>query len=239
MEPNEYFKELKTNLKGADLVQFKKQIENIEQQICLANRVGQTNLLHKLVFVREAIFKEQELFVVGIKNYVYKEDMTKYLDSIINKSVKTIELSRYPRPIPIDCLKEIERVKGLNLFDDFIVVYTDFTKEKQQTKEEAAYVARNKDPIDFGIFQHKRSGIKHDRIYFITDWEDEHCDLTFTKLIEKMSKSAYGEIKESHIDLANIVENVKKEMDKKTPYEELEEKQKSIFSRIKRFFRNV
>ncbi len=103
------------------------------------------------------------------------------------KHIKIIELERYPRVIPLAQMDAIQKAKDLGIFDEFCVVFSDYTGEDYKTPEEKAAVARNRDPVVFGYFRHKVTAIKHDRFYFITDWEDEYCDLTFGKMIEKMS----------------------------------------------------
>ena len=127
-----------------------------------------------------------KLLGADIKNFVYQDDVKHLLDK--TKHIKIIELERYPRIIPLEQMEHIQKAKDLGMFDEFCVVFSDYTGENYQTEEEKKTVARNKDPIVFGYFRHKATAIKHDRFYFITDWEDEYCDLTFGKMIEKMAE---------------------------------------------------
>ncbi|MEC2525846.1 hypothetical protein P9X78_27380, partial [Bacillus thuringiensis] len=86
--------------------------------------------------------------------------------------------------IPDDVVAVLETVK--DKFDQFYVVFTDYTGkvEKQVTKER-----RDKDPILFGTFQDEKSRTVIDRFYFIGDWEDEYCDLTLDKMVNKVQTS--------------------------------------------------
>ena len=133
------------------------------------------------------ISKERQLLQEGINVFVLKEDIEEYIKQVEKKVVKVIELDQYPRSIPDDIVEKVARLKELNLFDRYYVVFTDYTGEveKRVTAEK-----RRKDPIIFGAFEQKIDGIWDifDRFYFIADWEDEYCDLTLTKMVDAMSK---------------------------------------------------
>ena len=80
--------------------------------------------------------------------------------------------------IPDDLVETITKTK--DLFDEFYVVFTDYTgKEERKVEKER----RDKDPILFGVF--KNSVNVSDRFYFLGDWVDEYCDLTLDKMVEE------------------------------------------------------
>lgn len=188
VEPSDYFKILKGKIKNVSEDDLKSQLSVIGEQLIAARNIGQQTFLEKLAFTWETILKEQILLKCGITQYVYKDDIKYFLDNIKpQNSIKIIELERYPRAIPLDVLHRVNDVKSKNIFDEFCVVFTDFTSEKYQSEEDKKVIERNKDPIIFGYFKQKETGLKHDRFYFVADWEDENCDLTFTRMIEKMS----------------------------------------------------
>ncbi len=187
IEPHEYFKVLKSNRKKITIEALQNQLNLIAHHIISANKVGQTSLVERLAFTHEVLIKEQTLVANNFNGFVYEDDLKKFLDGVDN--IMTIELSRYPRFIPEENINEIERAKKLNIFDEFCVVFTDFSGKDHKTEKEKEKVARNRDPVVFGYFRNKNKGIKHDRFYFITDWEDDDCDLTFCELIQKMEKS--------------------------------------------------
>lgn len=216
IEPNEYFKVLKGGLKKTELTALQKQLDIIAEHIVLARNVGQKNFLKKLSFSYETIIKEQLLFTKGYKEFVFKDDVRQFLDKVTPKnSVKIIELERFPRSIPVANLKKIQEAQDLNIFDDYAVVFTDFTKDKHQTSADKKTIARNRDPIVFGYFEDKKENYYHDRFYFITDWEDEYCDLTFTKMIDKMSKQGIKnpkkEISTDHEYIMELINSFKSE----------------------------
>ena len=186
VEPNEYFRVLKDSKKQIDQEALQSQLNMVANYVSKAKAIGQTSLLDKLAFTYATIVKEQALLVSGLDKFVYQSDVEKFLDK--TKHIKIIELDRYPRVIPMENLDAISKAKDLEIFDSFVVVFTDLSDDDYKTEEEKKFVARNRDPIVFGHFHNDRSGIKHDRLYFITDWEDEYCDLTFGKMIEKMAE---------------------------------------------------
>lgn len=203
MEPNEYFKELKSKINTSTNESFENQLKQISNQLIKARELGQKTYLHKLAFVYNTIAKEQLLLSEGFDKYVYRNDIINFIDNVKPKnSIKIIELKRYPRSIPDSVIENINKVKSLNVFDEIVVVFTDLTGERYQTPEEKKFVEKNRDPIVFGLIQHEKSGLKHERLYFIDDWEDEYCELTFSKMIEEMSRQTIK--KPSHtIDTTN------------------------------------
>ena len=72
----------------------------------------------------------------------------------------------------------IEKTK--NIFDEFYVIFTDYTGSEERKVEKER---RDKDPILFGVF--KNATNVADRFYFLGDWVDEYCDLTLDKMIEQ------------------------------------------------------
>jgi hypothetical protein len=243
IEPDDYFKVLKSKLTKNQKDKLDKQLDVIAEQLTAANRVGQKNLLQRLAFTYDTLVKEQELLAVGVDTFVLKSDIQTFIDKVKPaNSVKIIELERYPRAIPLKVLKEIERVKKLELFDDYCVVFTDYTDNDYKTEEEKEIVARNKDPVVFGYFKNKSQGFRHDRFYFIADWVDEYCDLDFTTMIERMSdqgiKNPEHKISTDDKYIRELVETVKKDMEK-NPNNNLSifvEPKQTFWERIKKVF---
>lgn len=194
IEPKEYFKELKENVIKLDEEVLFKNLATIDAIIANSVRLGQKSLLERLAFTREIIEKEQQLLASGFEKYVLKDSVLKFIEKVTPKdSVKIIELERFPRVIPTANADVIEKVKALDIFDEFYVVFTDFTENDYRTEEQKKVIARNRDPIVFGAFKLTTQNTIHDRMYFITDWEDEYCDLTFLKMIDRMTTMGFKE----------------------------------------------
>ena len=149
------------------------------------NKLGQVESLKKLSFLADTLIKEEKLIEMGITTYVYKDTIEDYIEHVADKTVKIVELSRYMREVPDELVDTIEKTK--ELFDEFYVVFTDYTgKEERKVEKER----RDKDPILFGVFKNRTN--VSDRFYFLGDWVDEYCDLTLDKMIEQY-KEAKGD----------------------------------------------
>lgn len=260
MEPSQYFKILKENIKGIDANMLENHLNLIGAQLIKAKGIGQKSLVDKLSMTYDVIKREQMILAAGYDKFVYQDDVKKFID--LAKVIKVIELERFPRAIPHDNLEDIKDAKELHtiekkiekqkkkvlqqdpknkkkkieveietdveveikhpMFDDFCVVFTDLVNENHTTEEEKAYVNRNRDPIVFGYFKHKNSGLLHDRFYFITDWEDQYCDLTFAKMIDKMVengiKNPEHTIAADHVYIQELVRSTLKDMNDKTHF---------------------
>lgn len=145
-------------------------------------RLGQVESLKKLCFLADTLVKEEKLIEMGVTTYIYKDTIEDYIENVADKTVKIIELSRYMREIPDELVDTIEKTKPI--FDEFYVVFTDYTgKEERKVEKER----RDKDPILFGVFKNQTNVA--DRFYFLGDWVDEYCDLTLDKLVEQYTES--------------------------------------------------
>ena len=145
-------------------------------------KLGQKESLKKLCFLADTLKKEEKLIELGITKYIYKDVIEDYIESVADKTVKIIELSRYMREVPDELVETIEKSK--DLFDEFYVVFTDYTgKEERKVEKER----RDKDPILFGVF--KNNSNVADRFYFLGDWVDEYCDLTLDKMVEQYQEN--------------------------------------------------
>ena len=127
----------------------------------------------------------------GYNYFIYKKDLTDFIGSVLNDRVKIIDLAHYERIIPINIMMELADLK--TIFDELYVVYTDYTTEKEKKVEKER---KEKDPILLGAFidvkdnpNNKKSGHIFEKMYFIADWTDDYCDLTISKLAEKIAES--------------------------------------------------
>ena len=145
-------------------------------------KLGQKESLKKLCFLADTLKKEEKLIELGITTYIYKDVIEDYIENVADETVKIIELSRYMREVPDELVETIEKSK--DLFDEFYVVFTDYTgKEERKVEKER----RDKDPILFGVF--KNNSNVADRFYFLGDWVDEYCDLTLDKMVEQYQEN--------------------------------------------------
>ena len=202
LEPSEYFEVIKSTSTVMDEVVFDSQLAYIATQLTNAKRIGQTNFVDWLNFVKSSLLRESMLLSLGIDQYVHRDALVKLIKYVQPKgSVKIIELSRYPRVVPDNVVERIQTIQSLDLFDDYIIVFTDLTNNDYKTKEEREFVERNTDPVIFGMFKDPKTAEQYDRLYLLADWEDETCNLTYTNMVKHFStmksinaKSPHGKL---------------------------------------------
>lgn len=230
VEPNEYFRHLKGKLQETEEKELYASLEYLLSTVKDAKSLGQEKLLSSVKLNSRIILNELKLNAIGINKFVYRNDLKEFIDKVTPaNSVKVIELERFPRIIPQHVVQEIKRVKDLNLFDKYCVIFTDFTKQTYSTPEEKKVINRNRDPIIFGYFEDSKTNEKGERFYFIADWEDEYCDLTIEKLANKMAKDKIGEGVVTIKDVKSIVKDATKLVSSKRD-------STGFFSRLKSFF---
>jgi hypothetical protein len=190
ISPTEYFSYLKGSRHtiNIDALQELFNLEKIEMNKMLNN--GQKAAADRIMFHIKNIVREQTVINSGFNTYVFREDIDKYIDEISKQPVKIIDIDNFERSIPDEQSEIIKKCRPL--FDQLYVVFTDYTgREEQKIKVNK----RHKDPIVFGCFcETKKNGyeeykIWNHRFYYITDWEDEYCDLTLDKFISQMPKN--------------------------------------------------
>lgn len=175
-----------------DLKQQKQVIEDAELQRVYENaqvfankyaETGQTEALKKLIFVLQTVTKERELLKLGFNQFIYKDAIDAYIDQVSVKPIKITELCNYVRDIPQEIVDKVKLTKGI--FDEFFVVYTDYTSKEDRRVEAAK---RERDPILFGVFLDRNAHVCNERFYYIGDWIDEYCDLTFDRMLTDLGK---------------------------------------------------
>ena len=176
--PSQYFDYLKDAKKNITTDSLKESYEVFLKLGEKYSKLGQTESLKRLLFLANTLMKEEKLIEMGVSTYIYKSTIEDYIENVADKTVKIVELSRYMREIPDELVETIEKTR--EYFDEFYVVFTDYTGTEERKVEKER---RDKDPILFGCF--KNGNNVADRFYFLGDWVDEFCDLTLDKMVEE------------------------------------------------------
>lgn len=191
MTPQEYFDTVKDMKKHCDDEELRKCYEtslSLFQRACITKQV---KFAEKLYNKLQCITKERELVKLGFDTYVLAKDVTDYIENVSNECVKVIDLPSYERDIPNEAAEKI--IKAGDLFDNYYVVFTDYTGEATKKVEKAR---QEKDPILFGtLYVDPSREITDERFFFIHDWVDEFCHLTLDDMISEMSAAGKDNIK--------------------------------------------
>lgn len=187
MDPEDYFANIKSKKQQTTDEFLATLYDNMQVLLKKAYALGQTKVINKLLYSLEVLEKERELYKLGFRDFVYRDDVEYYMDKVSDKAVKIINLEEYPREIPDEVAEQLLVLKEKKIFDVYYIVFTDYTG---QVEREVAEERKRKDPILFGTFaKRERAGrLLHDRFYYIADWIDEYCDLTFDKMVSEMSQ---------------------------------------------------
>lgn len=212
-----YFEDLKEKCVDINLDNLEKSLQEIPAQIQKAEKIGQKFLAEKLKRHIYLIMKEKTLLNYGINKYVSLYDINRFIDGIEDYVVKFCEIMAFPRIIPNEVVEKIEKMKSLGLFSEFYIVFTDYTDEEIISDKAKKQREINRDPIVFGTIDGYQ-----DRYYFIADWVDEYCDITFDKMVntlQSMDKSYKPK---------EIIEGIEEYIAKVLPYveESIEEQKK-------------
>lgn len=167
--PSQYFENLKNAKQTITTDALKNSYSIFIKLAKKYDELGQTEFktesLKKIDFLVDVLSKEEKLIDIGVTTFIYKDVIEDYIENIADKTVKIIEMSRYMRKIPDNLVEVVDKTK--ELFDEFYVVFTDYTGQEERKVEKER---RDKDPILFGAF--KNGSNVSDRFYFLGDWVD-------------------------------------------------------------------
>ena len=225
---SEYFDYVKGMKQKTDSDNVKKMADICMSLMKKFELLGQKDAAKKAKNAFEVMTKDLELYEKGVETYVHIDDVTKYLKKVANHSVKLTELKNYPREIPDDVVDKWLEVR--DLFDEAFIVFTDYTEDTEETDTAAAAQGKTstaksmekkrkeKDPILFGAIKvdSENTSLRnntYEKLYFIADWVDEYCDLTFDKLVAKMADELKTKAEDIRHDIKPITtkEEFKKE----------------------------
>lgn len=181
----------------------KKELEILNKEIDLleiayedAATADQESLGAELLNEALLRMKEAAVIVKGYDRYIEYDKLYKYFDRIRDGKISLTHFESFMRPVPKDVLAKKKKTDGL--FDGYAILHSydpkkmddkGRTKTKEETKKSETR-KKAKDPILFGV--HYGSG----RLWFIADWIDETCDLTFNELVQTMAglegEDSYG-----------------------------------------------
>ena len=158
-----------------------KRLEMVAKILDDAKSAGQIALKEEIEKEFGNVLREQELIACGITQYISSYMLEKFIERCSNKIIKITPIKNYVRIIPKGILKQKEKLDEKHLFDGYVIAHTDPNNTSVKKTE-----AERKDPILFGILNGS------ERFYFIADWKDELCTLTFKDIIKAFKDEDVG-----------------------------------------------
>lgn len=141
---------------------------------------GQTALKEQLV--RDMVVNKYEsVLYANDFYYVVTEDQVVNFVKKTEKGVRLTYVKNYMRVIPPEVVKKIEEANKFEIFDNYAILHYD--PEAKAYAETIEETKKRMDPILFGLIRGSH------KLYYITDWIDEFCDLTLDKFVETLQTS--------------------------------------------------
>ena len=177
----EFFENVKLTSKKS-IGTYKDRVNNYLAALRSADITGQTALKEKLVREMFVNKYEAELYAKGLY-YVVTEEQAVEFAKKSEKGVELLYLKNFSRPLPDEVIKKLDDVNKLGIFDNYVVMaYDPEGKMKDETEEDRN---KRKDPILFGVI------LGSNKLYYITDWVDEKCNLTLEQFVDTLDITKY------------------------------------------------
>lgn len=192
--PELAFKYIKKKFGVLENIIMDRRLNKLEKAFYQAIENGQEMLGEKFLRELSRETRESVLYAKGIRHFVERDDVMKVKNKIKGGHISDTQFKDYTRIIPKDALEK--KKKAEPYFDGFVIYHYYDTKveEKLSKKQKMSSEEKQKmrDPILFGYIR------ETNRLYFIADWEDEYCDLTFDEIVDVVGEnklSKYPELR--------------------------------------------
>lgn len=185
IHPELYFKYIKKKFGMLERMKLDSRLKKLTKAFDTAVDNGQESLGAKLMMEICRESRESAIYAKGFKLFIERDDIQKFKHKIRGGHISDTRFKDYTRVIPKNVLKSKAKTEGI--FDDYIIYhYWDSETEAKVEKKEKMTPdekARMKDPILFGIIK------ETNRLYFIDEWTDELCDLSFEEIVDHLGKN--------------------------------------------------
>lgn len=179
ISPALYMRFVKSKLNKVEQDVVRSRLKKLGGLIAYSEEMGQRALYEQLCSEVAILAREAELVACGIDKSVTRKDIEKFIYLVKDRTIKFDKFEKFPRVVPKNVQEKIKDLQKKKIIDgqELWILYVDYTKEELKTSKEKI---RNKDPILFVEFSHQK-----DVFYFVADWVDEYCDLTFDKFVKQ------------------------------------------------------
>lgn len=184
ISPQLYFKYVKNKLGTLQKLTLERRLKRLTKAFDEVVKNDQEALGMKLIREIDREVRESQIYARGFKHFIEAGDINRYRNQLTTGKISDTKFKDFTRIIPKDVLEKKKKVE--DLFDGFVIFHywneAAETKRQKKQKADPEETQRMRDPILFGVIK------ESDRFYFIADWEDEHCDLTFDQMVDFLGK---------------------------------------------------
>lgn len=178
-----FFSEVHGLVENKEAEKYINRVAEYIECIGYTETTGQVALKEKLIKGLIINKLESVLFAKGMYKAI-NEDVIVELAQNAPNHLSLDYIENYVRNIPIEAIKKKIEADNLQVFDNYCILYYDENGESyaMTNKEKEREIQKLKDPIMFGLINGSN------KLYFIADWVDEYCNLTFEKMTEIVGK---------------------------------------------------
>ena len=178
----EFFKSIKNSTE--ELNSIKGRSNSYTEILNQATKFGQTALAEKIKHNITILKEESQLYAMGLRT-VIKEDKIIQFALDAERGVRLDYVKNFTRVIPPSILEIKEKLDDKGIFDNYVVMHYDPDGHATEMTEEE--IEKAKDPILFGLIKNSN------KLYYISDWIDDYCNLTLSTLLEVIGESGVNE----------------------------------------------
>lgn len=189
------YNEVPINIVFQTIISNQKELEHLKVEagkltdiMNKSKEMGQIALFEKLKKELPIKLLEEKLFFNGFTKYISEQDVIKFSRNS-ERGLKLSFIKNFIRNVPSEVQALKIKADALEVFDNYAVMFYD--PENKSTAMTEKEIEKAKDPILFGLIRNS------DKLYFVGDWKDEFCDLTFDEMLLKLAEQKTEPVKET------------------------------------------
>lgn len=164
-----------------ELVMWDERDKALANLINQARITGQFDMLKKLEAEKNVRVFENILYAKGHHKFLTEAQLLEFT-SKCERGLCLDWIKNFVRPIPENVVATKAKCDEDGLFDNYAILHFDPKNTATTREARVEEIQKRRDPILFGLVQGSR------KLYFVGDWQDELCDLTFQQIVDKLGR---------------------------------------------------
>lgn len=180
---DQFFKSVKNGVEELEVIEHR--MQGYLAAIAQARANGQTALAEQLEAGVEGVRMETQLVAMKKVKFIEEAQLVEFVKKA-KRGLRLDWMANFTRVIPEHVVKAKQAADDRHVFDNYVVLH--FDPKTKAWAETAAEKEKRKDPVLFGVIKGRR------RLYFVGDWVDEFCDLTFDQIADALGRDNVGAV---------------------------------------------